>query len=600
MDNSQKSAYDFEYAVVGAGPAGLAAATLLAQQGARVAVFESRPRPDNVFGSYPVVLNSRGLASLEKLGAAVMHKISSMGIDVSELHIVPNNRTVARVKTFGTGIMRDQVAQAILEAAELQRTLTFHWEHKFSGLDLATHRCTFELADGKDVSFTAGRIIAADGNRSRIRGICEEEVEGFSAAADPWGFQLRFMTSKGKPGQTAVDPAFHYVLGDKGYVCQQPDGVWSVSLRVLPETDEDFLTADEATDERVQQLREYTQKCAGFAADNLLDDDAYRQFYSCRAFDGVVVKCSTLRPLDWLCFIGDAAHAVQPATGEGINSGLEDAAVLAKAVMEHPDDPFTAYDLQHRPNAHALNVLALEAKGLVVGVTPRQNAANIMTTIGLGIGKKMRFIEGTKQDFMLGEKAKTSGIRSYAELVEMDRKQKKWLRPTATAIAALFGQKDVKPVSAKASKTVSADCSEQGSKEEQVPTADAANVAVESTEEGYKKEQVPTADAAGAQVPAVDAAVISECSDQGSKEEQAPIVDAAREEVPSVDAALVSDCTEQGSEEQQAPIGDAAREEVPTVDGAVVSDCAEQGSKEEQAPTDDAARQEVPTSDAAK
>merc|ERR1740117_607883 len=106
-----------------------------------------------------------------------------MGVDVSELHIVPGNRTVARVKTFGTGIMRDQVAQALLEAAELQPTLTLFWEHKFAGIDFATHCCTFELTNSSQVSFTAARVVAADGNRSRIRAACEREVEGFSAAA---------------------------------------------------------------------------------------------------------------------------------------------------------------------------------------------------------------------------------------------------------------------------------------------------------------------------------------------------------------------------------------------------------------------------------
>jgi hypothetical protein len=259
------------------------------------------------------------------------------------------------------------------------------------------------------------------------------------------------MTTKGKPGQTEADPAVHIVLGDKGYICQQPDGVWSVSLRVL-EDDEDFLTADEATDENIEKLKEYMKKYAGLAYDNLLDDEAYRGFYNCRAFDGLVVKCSTLSPLDWLCFVGDASHAVQPATGEGINSGLEDASVLAKAVKDHPEDPFAAYDAQHRVNAHALNELARDARGLVVGVTPRQNASNIMTTIALSIGKKLRFVEGTKQDFMLGAKAKTVGVRSYAELVEMDTRQKRWLKPTTRAIAALFGAKDTLPEKDKPSK----------------------------------------------------------------------------------------------------------------------------------------------------
>ena len=82
-------------------------------------------------------------------------------------------------------------------------------------------------------------------------------MPGFTAQADDWGFQLRFMTGRGVPGQTAVDPANHFVLGDKGYVCQQPDGVWSVSLRVLPESDEDFMTAEVATEDNLQRLREW-------------------------------------------------------------------------------------------------------------------------------------------------------------------------------------------------------------------------------------------------------------------------------------------------------------------------------------------------------
>ena len=64
-----------------------------------------------------------------------------------------------------------------------------------------------------------------------------------------------------------------------------------------------------------------------------------------------------------------------------------------------------------------------------------------MVTIGLGIGKKLRIIKGTKQDFMLGEKAKSEGVRSYADLIAMEERQTKWLRPTARAIATLFGAK---------------------------------------------------------------------------------------------------------------------------------------------------------------
>jgi kynurenine 3-monooxygenase len=512
MDTAQKVTYDFDYCIIGAGPAGLAAATMLAQQGVRVALFESRSRPENVFGSYPVVLNARGLAALETLGKDVMDKIFSVGMDVTGLHIMPNNRTVAKVKTYGTGIMRDQVAQVLLEVAESQDNLTLFWDHKFASIDFATHSCTFETASESSVSFTGARVVASDGNRSRIRAACEKNIDGFSAVAEPWGFKLRFMSTKGKPGQTEADPAVHYVLGDKGYICQQPDGVWSVSLRVL-EDDEDFLTADEATDENIEKLKEYIKKYAGLAYDNLLDDEAYRGFYDCRAFDGLVVKCSTLSPLDWLCFVGDASHAVQPATGEGINSGLEDASVLAKAVRDQPEDPFTSYDAQHRVNAHALNELALDAKSLVVGVTPRQSASNIMTTIALSIGKKLHFVEGTKQDFMLGAKAKTVGVRSYAELVAMDTRQKRWLKPTTTAIAALFGAKDTWPDKDKPSQAVDSEVAQQEHKLEQPEDTLTEKVAASEdhvTEPEQEEQKMAQAEAPSPEKPDASKVVVTE------------------------------------------------------------------------------------------
>jgi len=421
------------YVVVGGGPAGLAAAAHLAKTGAKVSVYEGRPRPENVFGSYPVVLNARGFSSLEQLDQTVADRAVKIGLQVKQLHVVPKNRTVARVPTWGTGIMRDQVAQILLEHAEAQPNISFFWNHKLTAVDFEAHTCSFEAPGASSVTVQADRLVAADGNKSKIRRLCQEHVADFECQADPWGFQLRFMTSRSKSDQ--VDPSVHFVLGDKGYVCQQPDGVWSVSLRVL-QSDDDFLKGS-FSESNAKRLKEYTEEHAKFAAD-LLDEEAYKSFYDTPAFDGLVVKCSCLNPAGWICLIGDAAHAVQPATGEGINSGLEDAAVLGACVCEHPEDPFSAFDARQRPNAHALNVLALQAREKVLQPPPRQQAVNIMVTIGLGIAKKVGIIEGTNQDFMLGEKARLVGVKTYSELIDMEQRQTRVLRPIAQFLGKIF------------------------------------------------------------------------------------------------------------------------------------------------------------------
>jgi len=365
---------------------------------------------------------------------------------------VPDNRTVASVKTSGTCIMRDQAAHILMEYDETKPNISIFWSHKLVSLDIAAHTCTFEDQEGKTVSVSnIRRLVAADGNRSSIRETCVANVPDFHVEETSWGFQLRFMTSKGKDRQTEVDPECHYVLGDKGYVCQQPNGIWSVSYRVLPGLDDDFLTVDEPTEARIVALRKYTEKHAGMAFKNLLDDDAYESFYKCRAYEGLIIKCSCLNPAGWICMIGDASHAVMPATGEGINSGLEDAAVLGAMAQHHPEDPFAAFDAQHRANAHALQVIALQTKEKVVA-SPKQKATNLMVTIGLGIAKKLRIIEGTSQDFMLGEMATTQGVKSYSELVEMEARQSRGLRKFAKGVTTVFRVSDENPLDVAAKK----------------------------------------------------------------------------------------------------------------------------------------------------
>lgn len=51
-----------------------------------------------------------------------------------------------------------------------------------------------------------------------------------------------------------------------------------------------------------------------------------------------------------------------------------------------------------------------------------------MVTIGLGIGKSLRLVGATKYDFMLGAKARTQAIKSYAEIVELEARQTRGLR----------------------------------------------------------------------------------------------------------------------------------------------------------------------------
>jgi kynurenine 3-monooxygenase len=61
--------------------------------------------------------------------------------------------------------------------------------------------------------------------------------------------------------------------------------------------------------------------------------------------------------------VGDAAHAIVPFHGQGMNAGFEDAVELAQLSAAQPDDPaavFAEFERRRRPNAQAIAAMALE------------------------------------------------------------------------------------------------------------------------------------------------------------------------------------------------------------------------------------------------
>ena len=66
---------------------------------------------------------------------------------------------------------------------------------------------------------------------------------------------------------------------------------------------------------------------------------------------------------DRFLLIGDAAHAIVPFFGQGINAGFEDCTVLNGCFNEYGDDwgkVFESFGEQRKPNTDAIAQMALE------------------------------------------------------------------------------------------------------------------------------------------------------------------------------------------------------------------------------------------------
>lgn len=267
-----------------------------------------------------------------------------------------------------------------------------------------------------------------------------ELIDDFEVEEWPWGFELRYANPTGE-GDGSLRADTHYVFGDKGYACAQPDGRWNVSLSLLPEGIEpcDFLRSREPSEENVAALKSYLARVSAPAAAKMCDAD-YRAFFACRPFGGYIVRCSRLQHAEWLALVGDAAHAVNPATGEGINSSLEDATLLGHALAASPGAPLSAFDGLRREDAHALAEIALAQKRKVAG-TPAERGADVVVRILLGLEKKLGLIRGTATDFMAGAKAR-EGVKGYAELRALEVRQYKYKAGPAKALMRLAGVPD--------------------------------------------------------------------------------------------------------------------------------------------------------------
>ena len=75
------------------------------------------------------------------------------------------------------------------------------------------------------------------------------------------------------------------------------------------------------------------------------------------------VRCEPWFYKDKVLILGDAAHAIVPFHGQGMNEGFEDCSELIRLLDAHGEDwaaVLSAFDTVRRPNCHAIAEMALE------------------------------------------------------------------------------------------------------------------------------------------------------------------------------------------------------------------------------------------------
>ena len=344
-------------AIVGAGPAGLAAALLLSRDGHRVEILEKFDAPKPLGSG--LILQPTGMCVLSKLG--LMPAMLAQGSRIERLHGADagTGRTVLDVRydalpggRFGLGVHRAALFNVLHDAVGAAG-IPIRTSTEATGIEVSTSGATLTGAGGMALG-AYDLVIDASGSKSRLKASCYKPAEPRPLAYGAFWASL----------------AWHGEGFDRNAL-QQRYVKARVMIGVLPigriapaggEMAAFFWSLKPADVERVKArgIDAWKDEVAGYWPDcaPYLDQIGSFDDLTLARYGHHTLKMPAGRRL---AVIGDAAHSTSPQLGQGANMALLDAAALAQALRLYPDvaDALAAYAATRRFHVRLFQALSL-------------------------------------------------------------------------------------------------------------------------------------------------------------------------------------------------------------------------------------------------
>jgi len=374
--------------IIGAGLGGSLLAVMLGRLGVEVRVLERRPDPRRqgfVGGrSINLALSARGLDALARAGLADRVLAEALPMRGRMMHGVDESLTFqpysARREDAINSVSRGGLNMMLLDAAEACQSVSIRFGVRCEHVDLDEPAVVFsEQGRASKSRETGAAILGADGAFSVVRAAMQ--IAGrfdYSQSFLSHGYKELHIP---RAQECGLDPTMHdgYAM-DPGALHIWPRG--GAMMIALPNPDRSFTctlfwpygrsptgrtTTDDALFEHSFAHVDAMERVTGFFEAHYPDAvrlmPTLEQDYRRNPTSDLV----TIRAEPWcrgrVALLGDAAHAIVPFYGQGMNAAFEDCVALVEAFERFGADVESGlawYAERRKPHADAIADMALD------------------------------------------------------------------------------------------------------------------------------------------------------------------------------------------------------------------------------------------------
>lgn len=357
--------------IVGAGLCGSLLALRMAQRGHRVTLMERRPDLRKVTQdagrSINLAFSNRGMKGIKLVG--LEKEVTALCIPMfgRMIHDPKGNTFLSpysgREGEYINSISRPGLNALLLDAAEAHEGVEIIFDQKCVSVDLEEASAAFKDYKTDEVrSYQADVLIGTDGAGSVVRKAMFNHKRFLFSFSQQWlthGYKELTIPAAANGGYKTEKGALHIWPRGEDMLIALPnlDGSFTVTL-FLPYSNSDYCFDNLTSEEKVMEY--FTNE---FPDTLELMPNLAKEFFENPTAPLGTIKCSPWDAYGKVLLMGDAAHAIVPFYGQGMNASFEDVVEFDKILDETEDDwsqAFKLFSQRRKKDTDAIADLAVD------------------------------------------------------------------------------------------------------------------------------------------------------------------------------------------------------------------------------------------------